>query len=173
MKILFLNFELGFGSGGETLVGHCGKFYGGPSIFNREHQCQSIVAEFANAHDYSEALKDIALTYSLFARKWVPFVVPSESTITSQTVIGADWTAITIQDATPEVIRNEFARRFPDEFHEPVEPLQQGSSLLSYKASASRILSLARKHAIDISDCKTNVERVDRINEALSKPVAA
>lgn len=72
LKIIFVNFELGFDNNLQTLVGASNKFYGGPSRWNPKYRGQAIETEFAAELDFVRAMEDIARTYSLYARKWVP-----------------------------------------------------------------------------------------------------
>ncbi len=70
LKVTFVNFELGYDSGMQTLVGNAGQYYGGPSYWSPEHGCQSIVTTFPDKRAFRLALEQIARGFSLYGRRW-------------------------------------------------------------------------------------------------------
>ena len=72
MKILFLNYELGFEGGGRQLMGWSGQVYGWPSRWHPGFAAQACEIEVKDVRDYLMLLRDIAAAWHLPLRRWLP-----------------------------------------------------------------------------------------------------
>lgn len=145
MKIKFVNWDLGFDSGHHTLAGQSGKWYGGPSVFDREYSCQSLTVEFAKHADFVSAMKDIALKYGLYGERWVPI---------------HEWPA-------PQLI----CASAPNAGRATSDSTKRAEVLPSTPYFAMK--KIAADEGVHIFDCASNVERAARINAAREAKSAA
>lgn len=72
MKILFLNFELGFDCGSQLMQGWTGKTYGGPSRWHPTLAAQSVELEVTSQADWLGIIRDLKDAWHLPLRRWVP-----------------------------------------------------------------------------------------------------
>lgn len=166
IKIIFINVELGFDSGYKTLVGQSGKFYGGPSVFNREHVCQSIETQFETERDYVAAMKDLALKWGMYGEKWIPIpVFPKPTTFVQQgsPAVKTPFVEVPIATATddlnaidPTIIPYEVGAV---DRTEAINPNHVDSST-PYK----KLVRVAAEMGVNITGCTSNAERAAAIN---------
>lgn len=152
LKVTYVNYELGYDSGMQTLVGQGGQHYGGPSAWSAQHSCQKIETTFKDQRAFEEAQKNIALTLSLYGRRWV--------------VISIE----TVPEPAPAPVPQPFvpptdqeAQFVPPKVETP--PIQN----VNDRMSAAKLREFAAANDIDITDIVTRAEMVAAIQIELEK----
>ncbi len=151
LRFLFINPELGFDSGHQTLAGASGRHYAGPSVFHREHCCQSIIAEFANERDYVHAMKDLSLKWSMYGNKWIPIPVRA-----GQVPSPAPAFAPVVEATHPIISPVDCASNSPG-----FEP-----DAVNAQTPYKRLVKVAADEGVDIAGCQSNAERAAVIQHA-------